>query len=176
MSGWRLEGGVDFTFEPGTVIPANGSLYVSPNVVAFKARTVAPRGGQGPLVIGNYRGISATSAKRSGSSIPQGPSAPPPLTQALRALAIITGRDRGHVSPGGDGLAEFIESPTKHCHCSARGRPVHARHRVRLQRQRRHITRARVRARSSCGTSPPSRPPTRARARSPVSSRYFGAR
>ena len=35
ISRWRLEGGVRFTFTPGTVIPAGGILYVSPDVVAF---------------------------------------------------------------------------------------------------------------------------------------------
>ncbi|MEO8428418.1 MAG: lamin tail domain-containing protein, partial [Verrucomicrobiota bacterium] len=56
ISGWRLGDAVQFTFRPGTVIPAANSLYVSPDVVAFRARTSGPRGGQGLLVQGNYRG------------------------------------------------------------------------------------------------------------------------
>ncbi|MCA9264825.1 MAG: CotH kinase family protein, partial [Planctomycetales bacterium] len=46
ISGWQIDGGVTFTFDPGTVIPAGGSLYVSPDVVAFRARLEGPRAGQ----------------------------------------------------------------------------------------------------------------------------------
>ena len=56
VSGWRLAGAVDFAFAPGTVIPAAGRLYVSPDVAAFRARATGPRGGQGLFVVGNYRG------------------------------------------------------------------------------------------------------------------------
>ena len=56
ISGWRLEGGVEFTFAPGTVVPANGRVYVSPNSAGFRTRTTGPRAGQGLLVVGNYSG------------------------------------------------------------------------------------------------------------------------
>jgi len=56
VSGWKLSGGIEFTFKPGTVIASNGVLYVSPNVNAFRARTAGPRGGQGLFVQGNYSG------------------------------------------------------------------------------------------------------------------------
>ena len=56
ISGWRLTGGIEHTFRPGTVIPAGDSLYVSPNVRAFRARTTGPSGGQGLFVQGNYNG------------------------------------------------------------------------------------------------------------------------
>lgn len=56
ISGWRLTGGVEHAFKPGTVIPAGDSLYVSPNVAAFRARTTGPRGGQGLFVQGNFAG------------------------------------------------------------------------------------------------------------------------
>lgn len=56
VSGWQLDGAVQFTFRPGTVIPGPGSLYLSPDVNAFRARATGPRGGQGLLVQGNYRG------------------------------------------------------------------------------------------------------------------------
>jgi hypothetical protein len=56
VSGWKLDGGVQFTFAPGTVMPSNGVAYVSPNVRAFKSRTIAPRGGQGLFVLGPYKG------------------------------------------------------------------------------------------------------------------------
>jgi hypothetical protein len=38
------------------VIPAGGSLYISPSVPDFLARTTGPRGGQRLLVQGNYSG------------------------------------------------------------------------------------------------------------------------
>jgi hypothetical protein len=56
ISGWKLDGGINFTFRPGTVVPSNGLVYVSPNVTAFRARGTGPRGGQGLFVTGPYKG------------------------------------------------------------------------------------------------------------------------
>ncbi|HXI54031.1 MAG TPA: lamin tail domain-containing protein, partial [Candidatus Saccharimonadales bacterium] len=56
ISGWRLRGGIDHVFEPGTVIPSNSVLYVTPKVVAFRARAAGPRGGQTNQAQGNYHG------------------------------------------------------------------------------------------------------------------------
>ncbi|HKX61987.1 MAG TPA: lamin tail domain-containing protein, partial [Verrucomicrobiae bacterium] len=56
ISGWKLEGGVNFTFKPGTVIAPTNVLFVSPNTVAFRSRTTGPRGGQGLFVVGPYQG------------------------------------------------------------------------------------------------------------------------
>lgn len=56
ISGWKLSGGVSLTFDKGVVIPAGGTLYVSPNVYAFRQRTTGPGGGQSLLVQGNYDG------------------------------------------------------------------------------------------------------------------------
>jgi hypothetical protein len=61
ISGWRIEGGIQFTFPPGTVIPTlaagvSNRLYISPDVKAFRARTTGPRGGQRNFVIGPYDG------------------------------------------------------------------------------------------------------------------------
>ena len=56
ISGWNLAGGIQHTFKPGTIISANNTLYVSPNVAAFRARAVAPHGGMGLFVQGNYQG------------------------------------------------------------------------------------------------------------------------
>ncbi len=56
ISDWVISGAVNHTLKPGTVIPANGTLHLSPNVNAFRARTVGPRGGQGLFVQGNYNG------------------------------------------------------------------------------------------------------------------------
>ncbi len=56
LSGWKLTGAVDFTFHPGTVLPSNSVVYVSPDVRQFRARTAGPRGGQGLFVVGPYSG------------------------------------------------------------------------------------------------------------------------
>jgi hypothetical protein len=56
LSGWTIEGDVQYQFRPGVVIPTGGTLYVSPNVVAFRNRAVSPTGGEGHFVQGNYRG------------------------------------------------------------------------------------------------------------------------
>ncbi len=56
ISGWKLSGAIDFTFKAGTVIAAGGSIYVSPNVKAFKLRTSGPTGGESLFVVGGYDG------------------------------------------------------------------------------------------------------------------------
>jgi len=56
ISGWKLEEGIEHLFPPGTVIPAYGALYVTPDAMAFRHRTRSPKGGQQLLVQGNYRG------------------------------------------------------------------------------------------------------------------------
>lgn len=63
LSGWRLEGAVEHTFDPGTVVgtpslftPGKNVMYVAKDVRAFRARTEGPSGGNGLFVQGNYRG------------------------------------------------------------------------------------------------------------------------
>lgn len=56
LSGWRIEGGVQQTLRPGTVLPAGWSLYLTPNAAAFRARPSGPSGGQGLFVQGDYDG------------------------------------------------------------------------------------------------------------------------
>jgi hypothetical protein len=56
ISGWWITGAVEHTLLPGTVIPPSQSMYISPNVLAFKNRLISPRGGQGRFVQGNYKG------------------------------------------------------------------------------------------------------------------------
>ncbi len=56
LSGWTVGGGIEITLPPGCVVPGNGSLFLSPDVGAFRARAAAPRGGEGRIVIGNYSG------------------------------------------------------------------------------------------------------------------------
>ena len=56
ISGYRLTDAVEHTFQPGVVIPADGNLYVSPDVTAFRTRSTSPTGGEGLFVQGNYAG------------------------------------------------------------------------------------------------------------------------
>ncbi|MBW8017938.1 MAG: hypothetical protein FVQ82_17345, partial [Planctomycetes bacterium] len=56
ITGWKLTGGVEFTFKAGTVIPAGGNLYVTPNLKAFRMRKVSPTGGETNFVVGGYDG------------------------------------------------------------------------------------------------------------------------
>ncbi len=56
ISDWRLEGDVEWTFDPGTVLPAGFTLYATPDAKAFRARTEGPTGGMGLFVQGNYKG------------------------------------------------------------------------------------------------------------------------
>ena len=56
ISEWTLEGAIAFTFQPGTVIPADTVLYLSPDVNAFRARSTTPSGGQGLFLQGAYEG------------------------------------------------------------------------------------------------------------------------
>ncbi|MCP4193759.1 MAG: hypothetical protein GY768_24365 [Planctomycetaceae bacterium] len=56
LSGWQLVGGIEHTIQPGTVIPAGGSLYLTPNRNSFLSRSSGPGRGQGLFVQGNYLG------------------------------------------------------------------------------------------------------------------------
>ncbi len=59
VSGWTVEGGIEHTFKPGTVIPSNATglpLHLSPSVNAFRTRGTAPTGNEENLVQGNYSG------------------------------------------------------------------------------------------------------------------------
>ncbi|MGD9635159.1 MAG: CotH kinase family protein [Pirellulales bacterium] len=56
ISGWKIEGAVQHTFEGGTVIPANSTYYVVADVAQFKLRTVGPTGGQRLFIQGNFTG------------------------------------------------------------------------------------------------------------------------
>ena len=69
LSDWRVEGGVDFTFPPGAVIPAGdadperGKFFLTPDVAAFRSRASSPTGGESRLVIGNYSGHLANTGE-----------------------------------------------------------------------------------------------------------------
>lgn len=110
ISDWRLSGGIEHTFLAGTVLPSNGALYVCPKAEAFRARTAPPKGGQGLLVQGGYRGhlsnfgetlalIDASGATNNTTTYAAQPS------DAQRYLVV----SELMYHPSGDGLAEFIE-------------------------------------------------------------------
>ena len=110
ISDWRLKGGIEHTFAPGTVIPPNGQLYVCPNVAAFRARAVSPKGGEGRFVQGGYSGhlsslgetlrlIDDTGATNNTTTYQGQPS------DAQRYLVV----SEIMYHPPGDGLAEFVE-------------------------------------------------------------------
>ena len=56
LSNWSLEGAVQYTFQPGVVLPAGDTLYVAADVVQFRRRSVSPTGNEGRFVQGDYEG------------------------------------------------------------------------------------------------------------------------
>jgi len=61
ISGWTLSIGPEsnihlFTFNGGTVIPANGTIYVAADRVALRSRNATIRGGPILFIVGDFRG------------------------------------------------------------------------------------------------------------------------
>jgi hypothetical protein len=56
ISGWMLSGDIEFIFDPGTVIAAMDSIYVSPAVKSFRNRAASPTGGENLFVVGPFLG------------------------------------------------------------------------------------------------------------------------
>lgn len=57
ISGWTVRGsGGLFKLRGGTVIPASGLVYVSPDVTAFRNRAASPKKNENRLVVGPYSG------------------------------------------------------------------------------------------------------------------------
>ena len=110
MSGWQLTGGVAFTFLPGTIIEAGHSLYISPNVAAFRGRTASPKGGEGLNIEGDYEGqistrgetISLLDASATVIDSLTTPSTPSAQQDLLRITEL-------HYAPPGGRPFEFIE-------------------------------------------------------------------
>lgn len=110
ISHWRLDGAVEHTFRTGTVLPPKGSIYVTPSVTAFRSRTTSPKGGEGLMIQGGYRGhlsnagetlvlLDATGATNQTVSYPS------QLSEAQRFLVI----DEVLYRPTADPGTEFIE-------------------------------------------------------------------
>ena len=111
VSGWTVSGQIDWVMKPGTVIEPGGSLYLTPNAAAFRARGASPRGGEGLQVQGNYpgqlsaRGGSLTLRQAGSNRIAATatyPGDPGPLQQWLRVSEIM-------YNPPGHPDAEYLE-------------------------------------------------------------------
>ena len=122
ISGWRLSGGIDHTFEAGTVILPGDRMYLANNSVAFRARAAAPRGGQSLYVQGNYdgsisaRGETLVLTDPMDPAIPSDdrmvatlntPAAPTPMQQWLRITEIMYDPPAGGSFPSGE--YEYLE-------------------------------------------------------------------
>ena len=71
ITGWKVSGATEHTFKAGSVIPANGSLYLVANPTGFKARTSGPRGGQKLFMLPNNSGaMSQKSGEVALSNVP----------------------------------------------------------------------------------------------------------
>jgi hypothetical protein len=56
ISGWQLRGGVEHTFDAGTVLLPTNTMYVANRAAAFRSRAISPKGGETLYVQGNYDG------------------------------------------------------------------------------------------------------------------------
>lgn len=93
LSGWRIEGGVEQTLQPGVVIPAGGTLYVAANARGFRNRSQSPHGNEGHLVITGYqRRLSASpgylTLHNAADAVIATIAFPTPLSAAATQLAI----------------------------------------------------------------------------------------
>eukprot|EP01025_Chloroclados_australasicus_P040119 TRINITY_DN4178_c0_g2_i1.p1 TRINITY_DN4178_c0_g2~~TRINITY_DN4178_c0_g2_i1.p1 ORF type:complete len:1028 (-),score=127.01 TRINITY_DN4178_c0_g2_i1:2597-5680(-) len=57
VSGWEIKGSIQFTFAQGTVIPHQYSMYISPDIKAFRARKESPKALERNFVVGPWDGI-----------------------------------------------------------------------------------------------------------------------
>ncbi len=114
LSGWKLDGAIEFTFHPGTVLPSNSVVYVSPDVRQFRARTTGPRGGQGLFVVGPYSGQLSARGETLTLLNPRGktahqltyPGNPSPAQRGLRITEIHFNPPAG---PAGSSLPDELE-------------------------------------------------------------------
>ncbi|MCP5527325.1 MAG: lamin tail domain-containing protein [Verrucomicrobiales bacterium] len=116
LSGWQIDGGIRHTFRPGTVIAAGGSLFLSPEVRAFRNRAEAPTGGEARLIQGDYAGQLSARGETLVLLDPTGrerlrwdyPAEPTPAQQWLRVTELMF-HPADTAPASGDGNLEFIE-------------------------------------------------------------------
>ena len=110
LSGWQINGGVAFTFEPGTVVNANGRIIVAASRNGFKTRTVSPKAGESRYVTGGYKGnlsnLGETITLTDPSGTPRATYSYQGQPSPWQAHLVIT---EIMYHPAGDGLAEYIE-------------------------------------------------------------------
>jgi hypothetical protein len=117
LSGWILSGAVRHTFRPGTVIPAQGSLYITPDVSAFRLRKTSPHGGQGVFLQGNYQGQLNARGETLQLENPDGmlwasrafKGNPSAAQQSLRVTELFYHPDRSEWDGMGDANPEYLE-------------------------------------------------------------------
>ena len=56
VSNFKVNGLIQYTFKPGTVIPSKSNLYLVKNINAFRLRNRSPSGDEGLFIQGNYEG------------------------------------------------------------------------------------------------------------------------
>ena len=56
ISGWKVSGAINYTFESGTVVLPGSAIYITPKAEAFRSRSTGPSGGQQLFVQGGYSG------------------------------------------------------------------------------------------------------------------------
>ena len=110
VSDWTVRGSSgSFKMKGGTVIPAGGSLYVSPKVTAFRARTITPKKAENRFVVGPYSGHlsvygetlrleNAAGGLVAQAVVPADPSAPPVKLAITEIMA-----DSQHADPAING-------------------------------------------------------------------------
>ncbi len=87
LSGWRLEGGIQWQFPPGTVLPAGWSLYVTPNAKAFRRTPPAREAVKGCSFRAITTAICPTSVRRSHCRPPMARSSRRGLTRVTRRIS-----------------------------------------------------------------------------------------
>ncbi|MGE3309157.1 MAG: CotH kinase family protein [Limisphaerales bacterium] len=110
VSDWRVKGAIEHTLAPGTVLPPRGTLHLSPNSAAFRARAVSPKGGEGLWVQGGYRNhlssrggtLTLLDASGTTNAVASFEGQPTDLQRYLVVSEIL-------YNPSNDELAEFVE-------------------------------------------------------------------
>jgi len=101
ISGWQISNAVSFTFQGGTVIPAGLSVYLSPDIKVFRARSDSPKGGEDIFLQGNYDGHLSSEIEtiyllgKSGDIVDSAMTIPEPGIIMTMSLLVISALRRG---------------------------------------------------------------------------------
>jgi hypothetical protein len=105
VGNWRFTVGIDFTFPPGTTIPADGHLVVARNVTNLLARYPQLHAGN---ALGNYDGRLADGGERLALARPEDPLAPVDY-YVVNDVTYGDGEDWGRWTDGGGSSLELID-------------------------------------------------------------------